>query len=509
LCETPSKTDSSLVSTPPGIDELIIGKSGVTIRGIVQGCGEMTKFEKKNGGSGVLFNARLADMSGVEVRLTFLNRACAAALKHVELEKVVEISGGRVMAPYQGELKEVVFEEGCRFREVEDASEWKLLFRPVSLSNLVSHVGAVVDVKGVLLSAGELCDRQGKSMRELVVADESGCCVKVAVWGRWTDRAEFRSSGAQRFAIELCGCVVKAFADELSLSMIKEGWLKLTSASESWQQCGVGGLEPHGPVSVELGSSTFQALSETLARMSGGMRKHGSFVVSVVGKLLRFGNRDGVAYQACRGNLVTGRPCQRKSCTDHVGAPVEPRYRVRVMIADGANERDQVWVDIWGSIAETLFKVPAAEAVTWSHEAAEDHMDDAVGTVFIWDLRVKYQEEQMCWRFSVMGLRVAAEEQAVSLKDLAMVAGDSKYEERAQKKRQAEEERAIACKEARTAASEKRVKEMQLKQKIESLAADFCLQGQAAKAEEAFAFLEGGRLPRRRRFCRDNVLVDA
>jgi len=209
----------------------------------------MTKFEKKNGGSGVLFNARLADMSGAEVRLTFFNRACAAALKHVEFEMVVEISGGRVMA-----------EEGCRFREVEDASEWN------HQSNLC--------LSFCLLSLS-------LSMRELVVADESGGCVKVAVWGRSTDCEEFRSSGAQRFAIELCGCVVKAFADELSLFMIKEWWLKLTSASESWQQCGVDRLDPHGPVSVELGSSTFQALSETQALTKIG-------VSSIIGTLVKY-----------------------------------------------------------------------------------------------------------------------------------------------------------------------------------------------------------------------------
>ena len=138
------------------------GMRGVVIEGMVQGFGPPDQYDRKNGGKGVLWAVRLADAAGVELWVTFFNKAVAVAMPVLVRECVVIVRGCRVETPYRG-LTQVVCDETCEVEQVDRAGVFKLLFCPCEIGSLGDRVQQVVDIEGIVLDKGRPETRQGKN----------------------------------------------------------------------------------------------------------------------------------------------------------------------------------------------------------------------------------------------------------------------------------------------------------------------------------------------------------
>ena len=137
----------------------------------------VTAYKKGDGVQGIFFNALLGNNKGEEVRLTFWNKAAAAASGVVAVEDGVRCHGGRVGDLYFGK-RQVNFEMDPRCERVKPEG-CRMLMEPMPISEIVmSKKQHGIDVQGIVLSDSGILRRSGKKLREITVGDHSKYCVR-------------------------------------------------------------------------------------------------------------------------------------------------------------------------------------------------------------------------------------------------------------------------------------------------------------------------------------------
>ena len=99
-----------------------------------------------------------------------------------------------------------------------------------------------------------------------------------------------------------------------------------------------------------------------------------------------------VVYDACSVVKENGQQCGEKDCCEHLGAATVPRYRVRIQLVKGPELADSMWADVWGEVAEGLFKMSAPEMNNRTGVEVEDAKAGTIGKVYELTLRAQYRE---------------------------------------------------------------------------------------------------------------------
>ena len=99
-----------------------------------------------------------------------------------------------------------------------------------------------------------------------------------------------------------------------------------------------------------------------------------------------------VVYDACSVVKENGQQCGEKDCCEHLGAATVPRYRVRIQLVEGPELADSMWADVWGDVAEGLFKMSAPEMNNLTGVEVEDAKAGTMGKVYELTLRAQYRE---------------------------------------------------------------------------------------------------------------------
>ena len=109
-------------------------------------------------------------------------------------------------------------------------------------------------------------------------------------------------------------------------------------------------------------------------------------------QVVRYPRRSEVVYDACSVVKENGQQCGEKDCCEHLGAATVPRYRVRIQLVDGPELADSMWADVWGDVAEGLFKMSAPEMNNLTGVEVEDAKAGTMGKVYELTLRAQYRE---------------------------------------------------------------------------------------------------------------------
>jgi replication factor A1 len=177
-----------------------------TIKARITAKSEMRRWSNAKG-EGTLFSIDLLDSEGGEIRATFFKDACEKFFPMLEEGKVYTFSGGvlKVVQNKQySNLKnnyELTFNANAEIRAVADDSAIKVqhfAFTKIASISMLEP-GNTVDVIGIVKSASECSEITstklgGKQLlkRDLTLIDDSGCEIKLTLWGEKAQSAAYQ-----------------------------------------------------------------------------------------------------------------------------------------------------------------------------------------------------------------------------------------------------------------------------------------------------------------------------
>ena len=196
------------------IDALALGRSDVTVQGVVLDTGTVRTFERDDGSEGRVANLTLGDETG-RIRVTLWGEQADRA-EELATRDIVEVVNGYVRER-NDDLELHVGSRGV-IEEVDADVEY------VPDATLIAdlEIGRTVDIGGVVRSADpkrtfERDDGSEGQVRNVRVQDESGD-VRVALWGEKADREIGPGDEIQLADVE-----------------ITEGWREDLEASAGWR----------------------------------------------------------------------------------------------------------------------------------------------------------------------------------------------------------------------------------------------------------------------------------
>jgi len=202
------------VGATTSIDDLVLGRSDVDVRGLVLDTDSIRTFDRDDGSEGRVSNLTLGDETG-RVRVTMWDERADRA-EELAPGTPVEVVDGYVRER-DGDLELHVGEAGA-IEEVEESVE----FTPETAAIDAVEIGQTVDIGGVVRSADpkRTFDRDDGSegqVRNVRIQDETGD-IRVALWGDKADKEI--EPGDEVFVADV---------------EIEDGWQDDLEASANWR----------------------------------------------------------------------------------------------------------------------------------------------------------------------------------------------------------------------------------------------------------------------------------
>ena len=198
---TPS---SGKLITP--ISQLNMYQNRWTIKARVTSKSDIKQWSNSKG-EGSLFSVELLDSTS-DIKCTFFREAVDKFHPMLEVDQVYTFSGGRLKAAnlQYNNCKssfEITFDQNSEICKEDDTGEimqQSYSFIPIaSLEN--TEAGKAVDIVGVVKSVGEPAELTSKKTQkqltkcDIVIGDDSGADVSVAIWGERAKRAPMEFGG--------------------------------------------------------------------------------------------------------------------------------------------------------------------------------------------------------------------------------------------------------------------------------------------------------------------------
>jgi len=202
------------IGATTSIDDLVLGRSDVNVRGLVLDTDSVRTFNRDDGSEGRVSNLTLGDETG-RVRVTMWDERAERA-EELSPGTPVEVVDGYVRER-DGDLELHVGEAGA-IEEIEESVE----FTPETAAIDAVEIGQTVDIGGVVRSADpkRTFDRDDGSegqVRNVRIQDETGD-IRVALWGDKADKEI--EPGDEVFVADV---------------EIEDGWQDDLEASANWR----------------------------------------------------------------------------------------------------------------------------------------------------------------------------------------------------------------------------------------------------------------------------------
>jgi replication factor A1 len=353
-------------------------------------------------GEGKLFSVTLLDATG-DIRVTGFNETCSLFYEAFQVGQAYRLSRAAVKLTRKqfggaSNAYEIHLEKDSLVVPLGDPGALPgiqyAFHRVQAISNLQKD--DVVDVIGVVTERGDLVQITSKATqkqlvkRDIVLADDSGCAIRVTLWGRQAEDAVPEANGrrtdwAGEPLIAIKGAKVSDYNGRtLSVSAntllhlnpdIPEahslrGWYDTLGVTSHFHNLSAGALPSTSSGGDEKPSARLQdrcLLNDIKTEQLGATDK--ADYIDVLATISFIKSDGAISYAACRGTSDGGAACQKKvteigpnlfrceKCARNYDAP-QHRYIFSLNVSDCSG---QTWLNAFNEAGQVIFGGKAAQ----------------------------------------------------------------------------------------------------------------------------------------------------